>query len=81
MNLALPPDNDWRYIAELTQDDSWLPEQMRQYFVEIEDNQYLPDGEAGHGYDGYVSVSRCFKMRHEHYLKHFCRALETTLRT
>lgn len=56
MNLALPPDNDWRYIAELTQDDSWSPESIRQYFIELEHNEYLPEGMPGHGYNGYVSV-------------------------
>ena len=60
MNLALPPDNDWRYIAELTGDDSWLPEKMRKYFAELERNQYLPDGVPGHGYDGYVEV--CIRL-------------------
>ncbi|KAF2159404.1 hypothetical protein M409DRAFT_30154 [Zasmidium cellare ATCC 36951] len=52
MNWALPPDNDWRYIATLTNDDSWRPEQMRQYFMELERNEYLPEGIPGHGYDG-----------------------------
>lgn len=56
MNFALPPDNDWRVIAELTGDDSWMPENMREYFMELERNEYLPGGAPGHGYDGYVSV-------------------------
>lgn len=56
MNLALPPDEEWTRIAESTGDDSWEPSQMRQYFVELENNQYLTDDEPGHGYDGYISV-------------------------
>ncbi|CAM1506240.1 Fc.00g058810.m01.CDS01 [Cosmosporella sp. VM-42] len=58
MNLALPPDEEWRRIAESTGDNSWQPEQMRRYFIELERNQYLPDGEPGHGYDGYISSER-----------------------
>lgn len=61
MNLALPPENDWRYIAELTGDDSWQPSEIRKYFVELERNQYLPPGVPGHGYDGYIEV--CFVHR------------------
>lgn len=56
MNLALPPDNDWRFIAELTGDNSWQPSQMRKYFVELERNGYLPPGMPGHGYNGYIEV-------------------------
>lgn len=58
MNWALPPDNDWRYIANLTDDESWRPEQMKQYFMELERNEYLPEDVPGHGYDGYVAVCR-----------------------
>jgi choline dehydrogenase len=56
MNMALPPDNDWRYIAELTGDRSWGPENMRKYFEELERNEYLDSVQPGHGYAGYVSV-------------------------
>jgi choline dehydrogenase len=56
MNFALPPDNDWTRIAQLTGDNDWLPENMRNFFVELEINQYLPPGVPGHGYDGYIEV-------------------------
>ncbi|KAJ6783556.1 hypothetical protein PWT90_07710 [Aphanocladium album] len=57
MNFALPPDNDWRHIADLTGDASWRPEKMRNLFVEIEKNGYLPDRQPGHGKHGFVSTN------------------------
>ncbi|KAK5994035.1 L-sorbose 1-dehydrogenase-like protein [Cladobotryum mycophilum] len=58
MNFALPPDNDWRHIANLTGDQSWAPENMRKLFVEVEKNGYLPGGhQPGHGYDGFISTN------------------------
>lgn len=56
MNFALPPANDWRYIAELTGDDSWAPEEMQQHFIDLERSQHFPPGTPGHGFDGYISV-------------------------
>lgn len=56
MYFVVPPDSDWTHIANLTNDDSWLPEKMREYFVEVERNGYLPPDQLGHGYDGFVSV-------------------------
>ncbi|KAH8889079.1 alcohol oxidase, partial [Thozetella sp. PMI_491] len=55
MNLAIPSDDEWNRIAELTGDDSWRSENTRQYFVELERNLYLPEGTPGHGFDGFVS--------------------------
>lgn len=57
MNFFLPPDNDWTYIANLTGDSSWTPENMRRYLVEIERNEYLSPGTPGHGDDGCIAVS------------------------
>ncbi|KAH8596917.1 putative choline dehydrogenase [Bisporella sp. PMI_857] len=56
MNFALPPDDDWKIIANLTGDDSWLPEKVRTHFIELERNLYLP-GSPEHGYGGYVSTN------------------------
>ncbi|CAH0045274.1 unnamed protein product [Clonostachys solani] len=55
MNFALPPDNDWKYIAELTGDDSWLPESMRQIYIDLERAHSVPPGTPGRGFDGYIS--------------------------
>lgn len=66
MNLALPPDSNWDYIANLTGDSSWSAETMRGYFEQIESNQYISrngtnggNGSAtdGHGFDGWLAVS------------------------
>lgn len=56
MNFAMPPENDWRHIAELTGDDSFLPENILQHYVDMERSEYVPRGTPGHGFDGYVSV-------------------------
>jgi choline dehydrogenase len=48
--MALPPDNDWEHIAEVTGDESWRAKNMRKYFERLEDNHYLPEGTVGHGF-------------------------------
>ncbi|KAG2414941.1 hypothetical protein HFD88_006129 [Aspergillus terreus] len=48
-----PHQSDFDYIATLTGDSSWTPENMRQYFVRMENNGYLLPGQKGHGYDGW----------------------------
>ncbi|KAK2751957.1 hypothetical protein FQN55_008699 [Onygenales sp. PD_40] len=53
----LPNDADWNHVAELTGDDSWTAENMRQYLVSLENNTYLPEGSEGHGFDGYLTTS------------------------
>lgn len=54
-----PHHSDFDRIAELTGDDSWRSENMRQYFQRLEKCQYLPsppftDNEAEHGFDGWL---------------------------
>lgn len=56
MNFVLPPDNDWQAIADLTGDDSWTAENMREHFVAFERNGYVEEGASGHGFDGYIGV-------------------------
>ncbi|KAF4441841.1 choline dehydrogenase [Fusarium austroafricanum] len=51
-----PHQSDFEYIAKLTGDDSWSAKNMRKYWVKAEDNRYRPAGEAGHGYDGWLST-------------------------
>ncbi|KAF6832699.1 choline dehydrogenase [Colletotrichum musicola] len=51
-----PHASDFEYIASLTGDDSWSPENMRNYFVRMEKNQYLLPGQEGHGYDGWFTT-------------------------
>lgn len=60
MNFALPADDEWNRIANLTGDHEWLPQNLRKYFMQVEHNHYLPEGNygiEGHGFDGYISVS------------------------
>lgn len=64
MNFALPPDRDWDFIANLTDDESWSAENMRSIFASIESNQYvLSDSVAaeGHGFHGWLAVGHVVK--------------------
>ncbi|KAH6697296.1 choline dehydrogenase [Plectosphaerella plurivora] len=59
VNSALtvqPTDSDWDYIKDLTSDDSWSSAHMRDLFIKLERNQYLPRGTPGHGFDGYLET-------------------------
>ncbi|KAH8899823.1 alcohol oxidase [Thozetella sp. PMI_491] len=54
--MFLPYDEDWIQIANLTGDKSWDPAHMRQLFIKLENNTFLPQGTPGHGFNGYVST-------------------------
>ncbi|KAK3933910.1 hypothetical protein QBC46DRAFT_359383 [Diplogelasinospora grovesii] len=55
-----PHRSDFEHLANLTGDDSWSPDNMRQYFVKLERNNYLLPktgiGAEGHGYDGWLTT-------------------------
>ncbi|KAL2204585.1 choline dehydrogenase [Sarocladium strictum] len=52
-----PHRSDFEHIAELTGDDSWASDNMRKYFVKLEENRHLAGEIApGHGYDGWLST-------------------------
>lgn len=51
-----PHKSDWNNIASLTGDASWAADKMRGYFKRMEKSRYLPNGIAGHGYTGWLSV-------------------------
>ncbi|CAI6099052.1 unnamed protein product [Clonostachys chloroleuca] len=51
-----PYRSDFEYIARLTGDQTWDPENMRKYFVKMENQQYLSLLSPGHGYDGWLST-------------------------
>jgi choline dehydrogenase len=57
MGFTLPPDSDWNNIASLTGDASWRASNMFRYFEQLERCHYMPNGTAGHGFNGYISVS------------------------
>lgn len=50
-----PHQSDFEYIASLTGDASWAPDNMRKYFVQLENNAYLTNGK-GHGYEGWLGT-------------------------
>lgn len=50
-------DSDWDDIATLTGDETWAAESMREYFKEIEKNEYFPTSVIGHGYSGFLVTS------------------------
>lgn len=56
MVAIYPDESDFEYIANLTGDSSWSPANMRNYFVKLENNHYLPPGVPGHGYDGWLDT-------------------------
>lgn len=58
-----PHNNDFDRIAQLTEDDSWNSENMRQYFERLERCEYLPSppfsSNAGrHGFDGWLPTNQ-----------------------
>ena len=53
-----PHESDWSNIARITGDDSWAPAAMRKYFERMERCEYLPNGTAGHGFNGWFGVSQ-----------------------
>ncbi|KUJ08061.1 GMC oxidoreductase [Mollisia scopiformis] len=54
---ALPSNSDWEYIANLTGDQSWTPENMRQHFIQLENDHVVPVGTPGHGFSGFLDIS------------------------
>lgn len=52
-----PEEADWRRIAALTGDDSWSPSKMREYFIRLERNRYVPTSVVGHGLSGWLTTS------------------------
>ncbi|EXU98747.1 GMC oxidoreductase [Metarhizium robertsii] len=54
-----PHRSDFEYVASLTGDASWAPDNMRKYFVRMEKNRYLlPLLAKGHGFDGWLDTER-----------------------
>ena len=56
MNMVYPPDQDWAHLAELTGDESFSVERMRELFIRLENSQQFAAGTPGHGFDGYLAV-------------------------
>ncbi|KAJ3543300.1 hypothetical protein NM208_g3648 [Fusarium decemcellulare] len=57
--ITVPPNVDWNDVAEITGDDSWTAENMRQYLVKLERCNYLRNGsDPSHGFTGYIDTSQ-----------------------
>lgn len=58
-SITVPPDVDWQDIVDITGDESWAPENMRQYLVRLERCNYLAnDSTPDHGFTGYLDTSQ-----------------------
>ncbi len=59
MVTVYPHNSDWDYIADVTGDDSWRAEKMRDYFKRLERNTYLNifNKGPGHGFEGWLTTS------------------------
>jgi choline dehydrogenase len=55
--MVYPHPSDFQYIVDQTGDQSWAPDNMRQYFERLEKVEYLPNSIVGHGYDGWLATS------------------------
>ncbi|HEV7922363.1 MAG TPA: GMC family oxidoreductase [Thermoanaerobaculia bacterium] len=62
MITIVPSKSDFQYIADLTGDDTWAPDNMYQYFTRLERCGYVKDPAPGpnpsrHGYKGWLSTT------------------------
>ena len=53
-----PHRSDFQFLETLTGDSSWSPDNMRKYFVKLENNRYLLPLAKGHGYNGWLDIDR-----------------------
>ncbi|RFU28350.1 hypothetical protein B7463_g8005, partial [Scytalidium lignicola] len=57
MVTITPQESDWENVVSVTGDESWAADSMLQYWERLEDNLYLPNGTAGHGFNGWFQNS------------------------
>ena len=67
MITVVPQDQDWDYIAEITQDPSWAGQKMRGYFERLENCHYVArPGTPAYDAEGVVSsITELFKHRED----------------
>jgi choline dehydrogenase len=60
MITVYPHESDWQKISDLTGDASWSASSMRRYYEILERCEYLrtSDAPAGHGFKGWLGVSK-----------------------
>ncbi|KAM7218526.1 oxygen-dependent choline dehydrogenase [Rhypophila decipiens] len=51
-----PHQSDFQYVATLTGDNSWSPQNMRQHFVSMEKKRYYTGTLKGHGTNGWLTT-------------------------
>ena len=49
---SLPTASEWEHIVEITGDESWGEDNMRDVFARTETNLFVPEGTEGHGFEG-----------------------------
>ncbi|KAF8188445.1 hypothetical protein K438DRAFT_1972148 [Mycena galopus ATCC 62051] len=47
---------DFGALATMFNDSTWSYDNMRNYFIRIENNLYMPDTDTDHGFDGWLST-------------------------
>jgi len=67
MITVVPQDQDWDYIARITQDPSWAGQKMRGYFEQLENCHYAArPGTPAYDAEGVVSsITELFKHRED----------------
>ena len=51
-----PHRSDFQYMAQLTGDNGWSPENMRKHFIKLEDKNYVQGLYKNHGKNGWLST-------------------------
>ncbi|KAL2817614.1 hypothetical protein BJX63DRAFT_419555 [Aspergillus granulosus] len=57
MIAIYPYERDWDDLAQLTGNDTWSADNMRNYFKRLEDNRYAPSDIVSHGFGGWLQTS------------------------
>ena len=55
---SLPTASEWEHIVEITGDESWGEDNMRDVFARTETNLFVPEGTEGHGFEGTLTDQR-----------------------
>jgi len=55
--FVYPDRSDFQYIADLTNDSSWGPDNMRKYLEKLELNKYILPIDPSHGYSGWLGTA------------------------
>ncbi|KAH7324019.1 GMC oxidoreductase-like protein [Rhexocercosporidium sp. MPI-PUGE-AT-0058] len=75
MVAALPSNSDWQNVVDLTGDKSWTADNMRKYFVKLENDHIVPKGTVGHGFSGFLDLSTSTDLANN---PHATEVLQTT---